>query len=262
MYWLNKIVWGIMNPYCLGLVVGGWWLVAGYGWSVGGGRRRSWRWVIGVLALVWMYVFSTNVIFFWQQNNLVKEFPPMRAEAMPMADAIVDLGGGMGANSNVYPYAEMSAGADRVWHAARLWKAGRASMVIPSGKGCGNADAELLRDLGVPREAIVVEDEARNTEENAKFVQRLLNEQGKVKGEGEGRWRILLVTSVWHMRRSLLMFEKYAPELEVIPAATDYEGRGTQEFGWANLIPSAENFAVNNVVLHELIGYWWYKWFR
>lgn len=216
--------------------------------------------MIGGLALVWMYVFSTNVIFFWPQNELVKEFPPMRVEAMPTADAIVDLGGGMGANTNVYPYAEMSAGADRAWHAARLWKAGKAPIVIPSGKGCANADAELLRDLGIPREAIVVENEARNTEENAKFVQRLLNEQVKVKGEG--RKRILLVTSVWHMRRSLLMFEKYAPELEVIPAATDYEGRGTQDFSCANLIPSAENFAANNVVLHELIGYWWYKWFR
>lgn len=40
--------------------------------------------MIGGLALVWMYVFSTNVIFFWRQNNLVKEFPPMRAEAMPV----------------------------------------------------------------------------------------------------------------------------------------------------------------------------------
>ena len=216
--------------------------------------------MIGGLALVWMYVFSTNVIFFWQQNELVREFPPMRVEMMPTADAIVDLGGGMSAFTNIHPYAEMNMGADRVWHAVRLWKAGKAPIVIPSGKGCRNADAELLRDLGVPDAAIVVENEARNTEENAEFVQRLLNEQ--VKTEGEGKKRILLVTSVWHMRRSLLMFEKYAPELEVLPAATDYEERGTQDFSWANFIPSAENFTANNVVLHELIGYWWYKWFR
>lgn len=222
--------------------------------------------MIGGLALVWMYVFSTNVIFFWQQDELVKEFPPMRVEAMPVADAIVDLGGGMTAHTNIYPYAEINAGADRAWHAARLWKAGKAPIVIPSGKGCVNSDVELLRDLGVPREAIVVEDEARNTEENAKNIVRLFDcsecsNVGVPKIVGR-KPRILLVTSVWHMRRSLLMFEKYAPELEVIPTATDYEGRGTQEFSWANLIPSAENFAANNVVLHELIGYWWYKWFR
>lgn len=41
MYWLNKIVWWVMNPYCLGfvgLVAGGWWLeekLAVGDWRVG-----------------------------------------------------------------------------------------------------------------------------------------------------------------------------------------------------------------------------------
>lgn len=246
MYWLNKIVWMCADPFivgmillCIGTVVLVW------------GRFRCFKWIL-VCGFVWLWLWSSNVLFFWQQENAVDEFPPRLAESMPMADAIVVLGGGMGINTNLNWYAEINSGADRAWHAARLWKAGRAPIVIPSGYDAEFSDTSLLRDLGVPKEAICPETHARNTEENAKLVAEKL---------GAGK-RILLVTSVWHMKRSLLMFAKYAPSLEVIPAAADYENRGKGSFGWMNFYPSAGNLGFNCCMFHELVGYYWYKWFR
>ena len=124
----------------------------------------------------------------WIGGALESEWPIVKAEEVPKADAIVLLGGGMGSNRNVYPYAEMWGGADRVWHAARLYKAGKAPIVIPTGCNERESTVPLLRDFGVPESAILVEDAARNTEENARFVERMLkmsHAEAQRRGEGE-----------------------------------------------------------------------------
>ena len=115
----------------------------------------------------------------------------------------------------------------------------------------------LLRDFGVPEQAIVVEDAARNTEENAKFVERVLKERG-------GGRRVLLVTSAWHMRRARLMFEKYAPGLETIPAATDYEAtvRAGGGFSLADFLPTADCLQANTIFFKEYVGCVGYRLLR
>ena len=186
------------------------------------------------------------------------EWPVVLAEDAPKADAIVILGGGMAANTNVYKYAEMWSAADRVWYAARLWKAGKAPIVIASGTGEREATVPLLRDLGVAEASFVVEDKARKTEENAKFVEDTLATKNTKDA------KILLVTSAWHMRRSLLMFTKYAPNLEIIPAATDYEAlvRTGKGFRFDDLMPSADCLMANSYCCKEYIGYWGYRLLR
>ena len=248
MYYLNKIVGAIVNPIAITLIV------MMIGMLVGAkGRKRLSLGLIGGSAF-WLWLWSTPMMCRWVGLGLEREWPVVLAEDASRADAIVILGGGMGANTNVYKYAEMGGGADRVWHAARLWKAGKAPVLVASGTGELHSTVPLLRDLGIPDTAIVVEDKARNTEENAKFVEEKV---------GEGK-RVLLVTSAWHMRRSMLMFKKYAPNLEIIPAATDYEvlvriGNG---FVLDDLMPSADYLMANSAYFKEYIGYWGYRLLR
>ena len=208
MYLLNKIVGGLLNPLVIGLVmviVSGlclWrhWRKTGFGLLIG--------------AVAWLWLWSTPVMYRWMGGALESEWPVVKAEDAPKTDAIVLLGGGMGANTNVYPYAEMWNGADRVWHAARLYKAGKAPLVIPTGQGERESTVPLLHDLGVPESAIVVEDEARNTEENARFVEKLIDSRVEHVERADGKNveackpKVLLVTSAWHMRRSVLMYRK------------------------------------------------------
>ena len=285
MYWLNKVVWGMMNPCCLGFLG----LVCGCVLACRDGStarvpslRKAGRWLLGG-SILWMWFWASGVPFWWWQKDVVREFPPQVAEAYPVADAIVDLGGGMGCNE--YELAdgkklkvpEIRDAADRVWFSAQLWKAGKAPVVIPSLMRAEEADAVLLEALGVPKSAILLESAARNTEENAKLVQKVVsgfrlqfsgfgfqvsNNTFQVADTNRQRPRILLVTSAWHMKRSLLMFRKYAPELEVIPAPTDHSGMGTRDFELLDLLPSAGGFMWNNVFLHEVVGYWWYRIFR
>lgn len=254
MYLLNKIVGGCLNPLVIGLVL----IVAG-----GLCLWRSWRKTgFGLLigAVVWLWLWSTPMTYRWMGGALESEWPVVKAEDAPTADAIVLLGGGMGSNTNVYPYAEMWNGADRVWHAARLYKAGKAPIVIPTGAGEKESSVPLLLDLGVPEGAIRVEPKARNTEENAMFVEKIL----EPRNTQNTRKRVLLVTSAWHMRRSVLMYRKYAPSLEIIPAAADYEAtvQTGRPFSLKDLWPDATMFYANSYILKEYIGYWGYRLFR
>ena len=270
MYLLNKIVGGLLNPLVIGMalaIVGGLCL-----W-------RNWRKTgFGLLisSVAWFWFWSMPITYHWLGGSLEGEWPVVKAEDAPVADAIVLLGGGMGSNTNVYPYADMGSAADRVWHAARLYKAGKAPIVIPSGVGERYSTLPLLRDLGVPESAVVIEDKARNTEENAKFVERLLEKNSSDSDEAirqsdnptiqqsRAKPKVLLVTSAWHMRRSVLMYKRYAPSLEIIPAAADYEA--TIHAGWPFILkdiwPDAFMFSANSYLFKEEIGYWGYRLLR
>ena len=118
----------------------------------------------------------------------------------------------------------------------------------------------LLRDLGVPESAIVVENKARNTEENARFVENIL----EPRNTQNTRKRVLLVTSAWHMRRSVLMYRKYAPSLEIIPAAADYEAtvNTSHPFCFKDIWPDTNALFANSYIFKEYLGYWGYRLFR
>lgn len=179
----------------------------------------------------------------------------------PSCDIIADMGGGVGANACVTNNVYLNAAADRAYFSASLWKAGKAPVVVPSGRGLVDADRVFLLDLGVPDSVIKVENKARNTEENAKFIAKMLAEDFSADGKGR-RKRVLLVTSAWHMKRTMLMFQKYAPDIDVIPAACDFECVPSGDFHWKELLPNAEVFGRNSVYFHEWLGYWGYKLFR
>lgn len=263
------------------------------------GLAVAWRWRrvgLGVMGagLVWLYAMSTGAMNRVLGLSLEREFPPTRVETLPTADAIVVLGGGVGGNTNTVYYTELYGAADRVAHAARVWKAGKAPVVIPSGTGELQASLPLLKELGVPEAAVLVENKARNTEENARFVVDYVkahrvstndSRQPTAEATDDSRRlttlstvstsqpsqlqtsnalpRVLLVTSAWHMRRSLLMFRKYAPGVEVVPAACDYEATiGSDQFKFKNFLPDAMSLLNNSNMLKEHVGYWGYRLLR
>ncbi|MGN0854414.1 MAG: YdcF family protein [Kiritimatiellia bacterium] len=253
---LNKIVGFVANPLFVGMAI----VAAGLAF-VWRKKIRAVAWTL-IAGLAWFWFWSMPIVGGWLALPLEEDYPVRLAEEMPVADAIAVMGGGVWGSTN-HPYAMLKDGADRAWHAARLWKAGKAPVVIPSNIGAELADVKLLVDLGVPREAVVLENKAVNTEENAKFIRDVLAQRRKNAG-GAGTATVLLVTSACHMRRSLYMFRKYAPEIKCIPAATDYQALPWKDesFRFRSLLPSIDAFARNNSFIHEYIGYYGYKWFR
>ena len=248
---INKIVSFWVNPLMVGVLI---LLVALVAAII---KRRRVLIVMLTTTVVWFVFWALPIVGGWLALPLEADYPVQLAGEMPTADAIVIMGGGVWGTTN-YPYATLKDGADRTWHAARLWKAGKAPIIIPSNRNAEYCDVKLLVDLGVPRDAVVLEDKAVNTEENAKFVAEILAARKIEKP------KILLVTSACHMRRSLYMFKKYAAEVECIPAATNYQALPWKDepFRWRSILPDIGAFARNNAFIHEYIGYYGYKWFR
>ena len=249
MYYLNKFVWFWLNPATLAVAgsFAGLWLAAGAG-------ARAWRRRAGILlvaasaSLVWFASTLACVALLGlplERPYLALQTP----DSLPKADAIVLLGGGIG-KVDGFAYPEMYDGADRVWHAARLYRAGNAPLVVVSGDNDLAAAVPLLLDLGVPREAIAVDNSSRNTYENSRFTERLLAESGGAEGK-----KVLLVTSAWHMPRACGNFSKTS--LSVVPAATDFKAtsscRGCAHW-WDWIAPSPENIGVSAMLFKEWLG--------
>ena len=257
MYSLNKLVGLLTGPMTVATLA---LLLAVFLALLQRGRWARW---IALFAALWLWFWSSPATARWLGIGLEREFPVMRVEDAPQADMIVVLGGGVGGNTNYYPYGEMWTSADRVWHGARLYKAGKAPKIHVTGKEIGAVQAQLLNDFGVPKDAVVWE-EARNTEEEAKAIARMFECSECSKAEKTPK--VLLVTSAWHMRRAKLMFEKYAKGVEVVPAATDYEALvmygWKMDFGWGDLLPSSTALFANSYLIKEIVGYWGYRWFR
>ena len=246
MYYINKIVGFMISPIG-GAIVGG--IAAVICTRLG--RKRLAKW-IGGLTVAWLWLWMTPIMTWVVGVPLEREFlvdgrVPM-VETFPEADAIVLLGGSMAVETNLSQYAEMWTSADRVWQAARLYKAGKARRIIATGNYAQDSTLELLIDFGVAKDDVSFMD-ALNTEEEAKGIAK------------KGCRKILLVTSAWHMKRARLMFEKYAPEVEVVCAPADFENLTTARKG-ISLIPDFNVFALNSVAFHEWVGIIGYIIFR
>lgn len=241
MYYLNKLIWFFCNPTMLIFLIG---LVGAVFFFFARHAFRRW----GVALLVFdLFLFGfTNTPLCVALLGLPLERPYLPSQFvkwLPSADAIVVLGGGMCKVAQM-EYPDMNEAADRVWHAARLFKAEKAPLIVVSGANDRAATVPLLLDFGVPREAILVDDESRNTYENSRFTEKLL---------GEGK-KVLLVTSAWHMSRALGNFSRTS--LEVVPAATDFVAQGLLDrtpFGlW--FLPTAGNADLVNALAKEWLG--------
>lgn len=246
MYYINKIVGFLVSP--IGIAIFGGLLALLFAKRA---HRRAAKW-LGGLTVAWLWLWMTPIMTWVVGVPLEREFlvdgmVPM-VESFPETDVIVLLGGSMGVDTNLSPYAEMWTSADRVWQAARLYKAGKARRIIATGNYAQDSTLELLIDFGVAKDDVSFMD-ALNTEEEAKGIAK------------KGCRKILLVTSAWHMKRARLMFEKYAPEVEVVCAPADFENLTTARRG-ISLIPDFNVFALNSVAFHEWVGIIGYIIFR
>ncbi len=166
---------------------------------------------------------------------------------------MVVLGGAIAPPEAGQPYPNLGPAADRVWHAARLYHAGKAPVVVLSGGSDltisehpeAVAMGKLLQDLGVPASALLLEGSSRTTEQNARFSAVLLRQHSLQ--------RVLLVTSALHMARALRHFE--AQGLQVVPVATDHETSRTPPQGlWQRWPPNTSSLDGSARALKEWVG--------
>lgn len=250
---LDKILTLLVMP--LGMAVGAGLLSLA---ALALGRRRTAGGLL-TFAFVWLWCWSTPLATKALIAPLADPYPVQRVETLPAADAIVVLGGGIQPIRGDMIYPDLSSSTDRIWHAARLYHAGKAPLIIASSgnvwgprKNQSKADAMgmLLEALGVPDDAILIEGSSRNTRQNAVFTEKLAADRGI--------GRVLLVTSGWHLRRAEATFRRVG--LDVIPVAIDYSSRSRRpKFRIFLFIPHVGALLSNSTFLREHLGYLVYR---
>jgi len=111
----------------------------------------------------------------------------------------------------------------------------------------GDVMKRWLIHFGVPKGQVFSETAANTTWENAEYTEQMLRKKG-IK-------QVILVTSAWHMPRSVWCFEQH--HLQVITAPTDFLSE-QGDYDLRSYVPRWAVFADSGEALHEYLGMFWY----
>jgi uncharacterized SAM-binding protein YcdF (DUF218 family) len=223
-------------------------------------RRRRLQKAVLILALVLLWLAGNR----WVAMGLARalEWRYLPPNPVPQAEVMVVLGGGTETPDPPRSIVEVNGSGDRLLYAVWLYQQGKAQHILLSGGALdwtvvNTSPAQdmstLMQMLGVPEQAIWLQQDSRNTYEDAVNCARILREKGIN--------RVLLVTSAWHMPRAVKLFQ--AQELDVIPLPTDYNVTqadwerlwGSDPRAWIlGALPSIDHMALTTKMLKEYIG--------
>jgi len=151
-------------------------------------------------------------------------------------------------------------GADRVTHTIQLYKLGLIKKILISG-GSGRLlkqdepEADKFKKVmvmaGVGEADIIIENKTRNTYESAGAVKRILDSLKYTPDD------CLLITSAFHMRRSLAVYRKAGLVLE--PFSTDFYAVPDKNFIPTFFLPSVQGFIIWEKLFQEWTGLLAYK---
>jgi uncharacterized SAM-binding protein YcdF (DUF218 family) len=151
-------------------------------------------------------------------------------------------------------------GADRVTHAVQLYKAGLLEKILISGGsgrliGEAEPEADLFKKamvmMGVSEDHIMIENETRNTYESAVQVKQMLKDLGYQGAD------CLLITSAFHMRRSLACYRKAGLNPDAF--STDFYGHPREFYPGSLIIPQLNALIVWHKLTREWAGFLAYK---
>ena len=248
---ISKIFWALVQPLSATLLL----VLLGVVLAAMGKRRLGISaGVLGVLVLGLTGFTTLGALMIAPLEDRF-ERPAQMPEAVA---AIVMLGGASsGSVSAARGLTELTVAGDRFVETLRLAQLyPQAKVVITGGVGSIESEGEteaataerFFTGLGIAPERLVLEDQARNTAENADFTAVLL-------GELDGP--AVMVTSAFHMPRSMGLFRKAG--LEMLPWPTDYRSTGEESVGFDIRNP-VDNLTTATTAIKEWIGLLVYHW--
>lgn len=186
-------------------------------------------------------------------SQLENQYPELDTHADLSGYAgIIVLGGALesGRVSAQHALPQLNASAERMTAAFALWRQNpQFKLVFTGGEGelfgTGPSEAQRARNfftsMGMPEQALTLEDRSRTTYDNAVFTRNLPGV------DPSKRW--LLITSAWHMPRSMGVFVKAG--WNVTPYPVDHRTGGLTPLTNYSLRDGAERW---ELLLHECIG--------
>jgi len=208
--------------------------------------------------LIVLWIGSMPVFAEWALASLERQHPARKIADTPEADVAILLGGAIGQPLPPRVDLDLSGAADRVLHAARLYRANKIKRILVTAGNipwleAAQPEAELIRTLliewGVPATAIEIADTSRDTYENALEIKQI--------------WRrsrfasALLVTSAAHMPRAIAVFQSAG--LPVVASTTDVIVVNRSTANLPAWLPDAGALAMTTAAMKEWMAYGAYR---
>lgn len=245
-YILSKVLGFVLMPIGITIIL----LIVSYSIK---NRTKSRR--ILLLAIIFLYVsnnpFIVNELMLWW------EVPPTSVKKLPQHDVGIVLTGGI-TNDDKLPHENTFLGksADRAGQAIHLYKLGKIKKILISGGSAnilGKATkmesievAKFMMVCGVKHQDILLDTLSKNTRENAVYSAKILKKFFP-------NQRYVLLTSGFHMKRSVECFEKIG--VKVTPFGTSYNSHERQFIPGYILGLREDYFMYSMHIFHELVGY-------
>jgi uncharacterized SAM-binding protein YcdF (DUF218 family) len=202
------------------------------------------------------FIVSAAILLIFSNPFLYNQFAKQwNIQPVPLKagqySCVIVLGGFSGEDANGNGF--FNGSADRFIQGLKLVTTGKAAHILISGGNGSLVKSQFaegdwvktqLLQLKVADSSIISENRSRNTLENAAFSKILLAEKHL-------QPPYLLVTSGFHMRRSLKIFKKAG--VEVTPYPCDFFA-GNQNFSFDLFIPDGATFAGWNIYIKEVVG--------
>lgn len=257
-FWLKKFVslWLMPLAFCVTAMIAGLILMRSP-------RRARLGRALLIGGLVLLMLLSNKLVSISLVRPLETRYPaiPELVAGAPLPPRlaacryVVVLGGGNGVSPGVSANNLLSASAlARVAEAVRLLRVLPEAKMVVSGPGDGKNDthatvlARAARSLGIPADRVLQIDTARDTEDEAHAVHRVI-----------GDAPLALVTSAWHMPRSVALFR--GAGLDPLPCPTDFVSHADESYGFDDWFVSVSSLERSTWAIRERIGYVWI-WLR
>jgi uncharacterized SAM-binding protein YcdF (DUF218 family) len=246
-FYVEKLLPIVIDPLGLALLL----CIAAFALSFAG-RARALRVSIAV-AVILLWLASTPALAGLLTVILEEQNSSVPIETISPKDVAIVLSGGLAQRQSTTNAVQLGPTGDRVMQAALLWRAGKVQTIIVSGGNLpwarssateASLAVELLETYDVPRDAIIVESNSRNTHENAVNTAAIWREKCFHSG--------LLVTSATHMPRALASFRKAG--LDIAPWPADFRGRYPLVNSLFDFLPNAGALAITTSAIKEWLG--------
>ena len=207
-----------------------------------------------VAALLVVGVGSMPIVSDALVGVLESRYPRLTVAECPPAEAVVVLGGTVVDWTEGQSRVEWSSAVDRFEQGVALVEKGRAPLLVLSGGRLdwlegepweGDALRQAAIRRGVKAESIRVIRGVAVTADEARAVREL------------GMERVILVTSAFHMPRSVFLFKRAG--VDVVPFPADYQTRSRFRFDPLSLVPQAAGLEKTELAVKEFYGLLYYR---
>ncbi|MBU1055189.1 MAG: YdcF family protein [Proteobacteria bacterium] len=205
----------------------------------------------GVISMIFM---SFNVLPDKILGNLERKYKPLlNMNSISEIRWVVVLGGGCSADSTLPVISRLSHHSlfrlvegisihNKIPKSKIIFSGGSAFDSVPESKVMANAALEL----GVDSNKIILESESLDTESQALFIKKIIGDD-----------KFILVTSAFHMQRSMAIFQKAG--MNPIPAPVGHLVKKAERINPFMYFPDSTEIKKLDLAVHEYLGLLWLK---